>query len=820
MTRQRARIGLLVDTLAAEYTTLVWRAVKRAASARGVDTLTFTGLRIESSVVAEATQNRIYELVGRANVDGVVVLSSVLAHFCGPEGIAALGQRLAPLPLCSVGLEVPGMPSLVVDNEGGMALGTEHLLDVHERRRIAFIAAQRMSGESQLRLAGFRRAHQARGLACDERLIEHADFTMAGGAAAMRRVIERGVPLDAVVAANDYMALGAIDVLREHGLRVPGDVLVSGFDDISIAPCARPSLSTLRQPIWWLAEAAVTTLLQQIAGEPVPPRQAGQIELVRRESCGCGFQEVPTQRPTGPVMASLREGLRRTRDSLEQKLVASVFVPNHALGDWQGVLLEALDAELAGEEGCFASTFEQYLDRALQVGVVLDEFQRMITTLRAEVRRFPIAEIEEHLRVERLWHTLRIMVGTASVRSVGRDRLEIVDATLMLGDAGERFATTLSLPLLRDAMVAELPRLQIDEAAVSLRERSGGGQLVPFLVLRDGAAQTVDPSPFPPAQLMPEGAFSRGEVVHAVVMPLTFEAEFLGVAVFGAGAVPGVYVSLRAQIGAAIKGAALHREAMAHAAVRERLEQERVREETRVAAEIQSSMAPSNLAVPNLELAHVTLPAAEAGGDYCDVLPDAGGAWLTIGDVSGHGLGSGLIMLMLQSISAGIVRSDAQIAPSRLVVAVNGTLFDNVRHRLHRDDHATLTVIRYEPSGRLRFAGLHEPLLVVRAATGRCEAITPPGFWVGALPEIAHLTEDAELTLEEGDLLVLHTDGVTEARNAQQEQFGLERLTVLLEAQGDRPSAAIRDAILAAVHDWCSVLDDDVTLLIARYRAR
>ena len=289
--RKRRAIALLVDSISSDYAALLHRAVQRAANAYDVEVMTFVGLRIGSKDVFEATQNRVYELVTSARVDGVIVVSSLMAHFCGVSGIAELCRRYAPMPLCSIGLAVEGVPSVIVNNQGGMESGVAHLLDTHGCRRIAFIAAQTHSVESNQRLAGYRDAYEKRHLPIDERLIHHADFTMDGGALATRRLLASGVEFDAIAAANDYMALAAMEVMNEHGKSVPGDIPVIGFDDISNAICSRPSLTTLRQPMWWLATEAVRLVMRQFEGEAVPAVSVGSIELVRRESCRCGFND-------------------------------------------------------------------------------------------------------------------------------------------------------------------------------------------------------------------------------------------------------------------------------------------------------------------------------------------------------------------------------------------------------------------------------------------------------------------------------------------------------------------------------------------------
>jgi serine phosphatase RsbU (regulator of sigma subunit) len=253
--------------------------------------------------------------------------------------------------------------------------------------------------------------------------------------------------------------------------------------------------------------------------------------------------------------------------------------------------------------------------------------------------------------------------------------------------------------------------------------------------------------------------------------------------------------------------------------MREKLDQLRLSTEARMAIEIQTAMLPRSIDVAGLEVSHTMLPAAESGGDYYDVIPTDDGAWLAIGDVSGHGLGAGLIMLMLQSMVASLVRANPRSLPSELLNSINGSIFENVRSRLGRDEYATLTLLRYERSGQLVFSGLHEALIVYRVAQQRCECITPPGFWVGALRELPQQPTNATLRLHDGDVLVLYTDGAIEPRNAHQQQFGLERLVSLIENSATLPVAEILNRIVAALRAWTSDLDDDLSLLLLRYHS-
>jgi len=175
-------------------------------------------------------------------------------------------------------------------------------------------------------------------------------------------------------------------------------------------------------------------------------------------------------------------------------------------------------------------------------------------------------------------------------------------------------------------------------------------------------------------------------------------------------------------------------------------------------------------------------------------------------------------MMMLQSIVAALGRENFAAAPREMVNVVNSVLYDNVRNRLGQDEHATLTLIRYFANGELVFAGAHEDLVILRAASGKCERIETLGTWVGATQDIADVTEDQRARLEDGDVLLLFTDGVIEAANAAGEHYGIERLCAEFEAAGGQSVTEIRDRLLRSVQDFLAVQDDDIALLVARHR--
>ena len=244
---------------------------------------------------------------------------------------------------------------------------------------------------------------------------------------------------------------------------------------------------------------------------------------------------------------------------------------------------------------------------------------------------------------------------------------------------------------------------------------------------------------------------------------------------------------------------------------------ERLEREMEIAERIQTSILPPSITVSGLEVAARMVPADEVGGDYYDVLPTEDGCWIGVGDVAGHGLPAGLVMLMVQSATSVLTYASPNAQPSELVDKLNRTLFENVRKRLLQDEHVTFTLLRYHEDGRFVYAGAHEEMVICRRS-GEVETVATPGTWLAARADITAAIEDLELRLQPGDVMLLYTDGMIEGANDEQEQYGLDRLRDVVAAARDEPVEAILDKLFGAVDGWAPKYDDDRTAMVIRYR--
>jgi PAS domain S-box-containing protein len=243
----------------------------------------------------------------------------------------------------------------------------------------------------------------------------------------------------------------------------------------------------------------------------------------------------------------------------------------------------------------------------------------------------------------------------------------------------------------------------------------------------------------------------------------------------------------------------------------------KIEEEIAIARRVQTSLLPRDLGLPGVTIAAAMIPASEVGGDYYDVLPLDDGGWIAIGDVSGHGLSAGLVMLMVQSAMAAATHSRDKATPREVLLVVNDVLVDNVQRRMQHGGYVTLSLLRYFSDGRLLFAGAHQEILYASQKSGRVECIESPGTWLGADREIGRVTVDTELRVAPGDLVVLYTDGVTEAMNGAGEQLGIERVRAAVQEVWQEPVERVRDHLLGCVRGWMAEQDDDITVMVLRF---
>jgi phosphoserine phosphatase RsbU/P len=241
---------------------------------------------------------------------------------------------------------------------------------------------------------------------------------------------------------------------------------------------------------------------------------------------------------------------------------------------------------------------------------------------------------------------------------------------------------------------------------------------------------------------------------------------------------------------------------------------EALRREVQIAHQIQTAILPVSPAVKGFEVAARMKPADDVGGDLYDILAFDDTFWVIVGDVSGHGINSGLVMMMAQAAAYGAIADNPRCAPRDVIGAVNRVVHENVRRRMKRDDYLTLMVARYLGDGKFVAAGAHQPIFITRGG-GCVEVVDSIGPWVGLCANPPGVQE-YEFQIEPGESLCLITDGIVEASDKSGDLFGEERLVGLLGAVGTASASEVLRVIFSAVEVFASTQNDDMTAVVLR----
>ena len=239
--------------------------------------------------------------------------------------------------------------------------------------------------------------------------------------------------------------------------------------------------------------------------------------------------------------------------------------------------------------------------------------------------------------------------------------------------------------------------------------------------------------------------------------------------------------------------------------------------EMELAKRIQTALLPNKQRIKGFDIASVMLPAKEVGGDYYDIIetPD-GEKWITIGDVSGHGVDSGLIMMMAQTCISSTVTSNRHCQPSELLNSVNHVIRENIS-RLGSDHYMTMMAMRFNES-KMTIAGKHQDVIIYRSALNKTETVSVDGTWLGIADKIDNYLTDTSINIGDGDIVLLFSDGVTESTDKNGEMFGQIRLEQSLNQYADLPIKRILKKIIEDVSNFQEEQYDDMSLVVVKKR--
>ncbi|WP_135552636.1 LacI family DNA-binding transcriptional regulator [Paenibacillus cymbidii] len=266
-------VGLIVPDIASPYFAQLAKEIERSAYAAGYKLLL---CNTDNDAVKVGGY---IDMLLEYNTDGVIVAETALGDAI--DRLLGSGCKVATINSGVLGPEVYGV---YVDNVEGTYLATRHLIE-RGHTHIAFIGSDNEPGKANQRLDGYMKAMGEHGLQIDYGRIKLGNYQLETGQFYAQQLLERNQRFTAIVCGNDVIAFGALNALKDNGVRVPDDVSLVGFDDVYLTTLADPKLTSVRQPVLEISRLAVGALVKLMSGEPVGEKRVTVVPtLVERHS--------------------------------------------------------------------------------------------------------------------------------------------------------------------------------------------------------------------------------------------------------------------------------------------------------------------------------------------------------------------------------------------------------------------------------------------------------------------------------------------------------------------------------------------------------
>jgi DNA-binding LacI/PurR family transcriptional regulator/AraC-like DNA-binding protein/signal transduction histidine kinase len=535
----------------------LWKAVHEEAERQGVDLFIFPGGPLETGEFYERQRNQIYELVGADSLDGIISWASSLGGKVSAAEIATFHERFCGIPCVTLSYPLEGFPCVSIDAYRGMRELLNHFLQVHQVKSIAFIRGPATHVSAEERYRAYVDTMRDWGIEIDPLGVTDP-MPWDGGEEAAHLLIHKrnrvpGRDFQALVGASDLQMFGAVRYLQQRGYRIPEDILVGGFNNITESRILSPQLTTVAMPFQEQGMKALRILLKKIRKKSCPEAISLPTHLVIRESCGC------------PSLRILKADPSQGADSLPVNIeelitrLASILEMDTVLHEsWVSPLVRGLEEDLLGStEQKFLKMLHAILERSIHTERPISCWQDGISLIRKSAPSiWPTTEIN---KLETICTQARVMISDAVERSHTMYEWHRTQQDLAIRETGRKLLMATDMEDLQQILSAELPNLGIPRGYISLSphtQRNLTHTKYVFGFPGEGEGQLV---------LQGEGFFEASMRTRGTyfVQPLFHQQDTLGYVVLELDNMnPSIYEEIRTYISSAIKGILLHREVM------------------------------------------------------------------------------------------------------------------------------------------------------------------------------------------------------------------------------------------------------------------
>ena len=425
MGNSRLTFGILVDwpDHSSMYHGNLLKGIRSFAAKHDINLLTLVAGRLDSPDEMERDRELLYDFIDNKRLfSGFILFSSTLSSFSGIERLLEKTAPAADIPSVSIAIDLPGMPSVMIDSKPGLEELVEHMILHHGYTDIAYISGPEKNEEAEERLDTVRRIFSKHGLTLPESHLYFGAFTLGSGTSAIKCFLdERKIRPEAVICANDYMALGAWKELENRGIVIPEDIAVTGFDDLQISEISDLPFTTVKQPLFSQGYCAAEKLYRAVRKQKDTRVESLPSRVVYRHSCGCDINsikppagnELPGQEPVDSITEEYRLSLH---DAFESSVREHGNTP--LIRCWRKITQSALKKRLRKS---VLTNLLRVLKHEYQTGDYPDEIKKLIDL---NIDKLQLMTIEAYIRqdsLNRITDTMGGRITVTNIENLGTD---------------------------------------------------------------------------------------------------------------------------------------------------------------------------------------------------------------------------------------------------------------------------------------------------------------------------------------------------------------------------------------------------------------
>lgn len=572
--KTKTNFGFLGSSIVESWAIDQWNGILEGAKINNINLISFIGGVLNSPREYEGYGNTIYDLVNKDLIQGLVIWSGSLNWYITKNEMLSFFKKFYPIPIVSMESEYIGFPGLLINNSQGMKDAMDHLIIDHGYRKIAFIRGPEGHTGAQERYRAYMESLEKHDIRYDENLVSKPDNYWDGETQMKELLDVRKMKIDAVVGVNDSVCGGAMKYMKNHGIKIPHDIAIVGFDDDPRFRVSTPPLTSVKMPFHKMGKRAFEILFELIEHRSVPEKELFPPNLIIRQSCGCKLQALIKSeiKKTSMLYCLFSKWKNRLNQQKLLKKIENMVLIDKTKNDdncleklWQSFFS---DINKSQKSRSFIILLENILNQSIIINSDLSVWQDIISSLRG-IALPHIMKRSSLIRAENIFHQSRILINELSLRNLGHIHVENNHQQTMIQSVCQSLITSFNIKEIMDIAANEFPKLGIKQCYIflynNLKSIHEESQIILAYDEKGVKKINLEENIFLSSQLNLKNLLSRDEEINSIVLPLYFQNENIGFIVFDICLInPSNYEVLRVQLSSALKGAKLIRQIKDH----------------------------------------------------------------------------------------------------------------------------------------------------------------------------------------------------------------------------------------------------------------